>query len=239
CDSVHVHDGSFGHPTNLSASTVVFTDSWFSVPPALSSAIIQQGGRTQLVGCHVLGLSFPAQFSARAIDLNGGEVRALGGGEIVSHAFYGPPSYAVTGTGTLRLDPSVTVYGASPPIAPGIAVTVEAMPHVTATDALLGSTSTSTSTVTLPGPSGHLGLLAVGFAGPPVLVPLFADPLFWAPGTVVALTAGVMGPGQPITSQVLVPAHPAFAGLLLLYQGITLEPLASLQISNPAIGVVR
>ena len=68
---------------------------------------------------------------------------------------------------------------------------------------------------------------------------MFADPLFWAPGTAVALTAGVLGPGQPITSQVVVPPNPVFAGLQLLYQGITLEASTGLQISNPAIGVVR
>jgi hypothetical protein len=237
CDSVLVDDCALHRQTILVASTVVFTNCSLngSIGP-LVPALMQQGGRTQLVGCQVSGLSFPGQVSASGIQLNDGELRLLGGGLVTSHSFYGPPSFAVAGTGTVRVDPSVSIQAASPPFAPGITATVQEMPHVTATDGLLGGTSTAA----LHGPNGHLGVLAVGFAGPAFDAPgVFADPLFWAQGFAVALSAGVPAPGLPVTGPVAIPGNPVFAGLQLLYQGITLDAAAGLQISNPAVGVVR
>ncbi|HEU4420161.1 MAG TPA: hypothetical protein VFT55_14595 [Planctomycetota bacterium] len=235
CDSVFVVDCVFHRQTSLVASTVVFTSCGLGSMTGLSPALVQQGGRTQLVGCQVAGMATPQQPGVGPIQLNGGEVRVLGGGLISSQVLFGLPPAAVTGTGAVRLDPSVSVLGASQ-FAPAITVTVQAMPHVTATDGLLGGTSAAA----LHGPNGHLGLLAVGFAGPAFDLPgVFVDPLFWAQGNAVTLSAGVPAPGQPVTGQVAIPGNPVFAGLQLLYQGITLDAAAGLQLSNPAVGVVR
>jgi hypothetical protein len=237
CDSVFADDCTITGQTLLVASTVVFTNcSLFGSMTGWPPAITQQGGRTQLVGCQVYGTTTPGLPDAKGIRLNGGEVRTLGGGQIVCSAVLGSASPAIDGTGTVRLDPSVSVQGGPPLFAPGINVTVQAMPHVTATDGPLGGTSTAA----LHGPNGHLGVLAVGLAGPAFDVPgVFADPLFWAQGMAVTLSAGVPATGQPVTGLVAIPGNPVFAGLQLLYQGITWEAAAGLQISNPAVGVVR
>lgn len=42
-----------------------------------------------------------------------------------------------------------------------------------------------------------------------------------------------------MTGQVAITCNPVLAGLQLLYQGITLHAAAGLQLSNPAVGVVR
>ncbi|HZN41781.1 MAG TPA: hypothetical protein VFD82_23455 [Planctomycetota bacterium] len=237
CDSVFVDDCTFHRQATLVASTVVFTNCSLNASMlVMSPALVQQGGRTQLVGCQVAGLTPPQQPFVSPIQLNGGDVRVLGGGVVASYALLGLPSAAITGTGTVRLDPSVSVQGGPQLFAPGITATVQAMPHVTATGGLLGGTSTAA----LHGPNGHLGVLAVGFAGPEIDLPsVFGDPLFWAQGTAVTLSAGVPAPSQPVTGQVAIPGNPVFVGLQLLYQGITWDAAAGLQISNPAVGVVR
>ena len=42
-----------------------------------------------------------------------------------------------------------------------------------------------------------------------------------------------------MTGQVAIPGNPVFTGVQLLYQGITWDGVAGLQISNAAVGVVR
>ena len=64
-------------------------------------------------------------------------------------------------------------------------------------------------------------------------MPGIVDPFFWAPTSVVTQAVGVPAPGVPVSSTVNVPNHPAWLGLQLVSQGITYDPVAGLQASNP------
>src|SRR5690606_7564270 len=72
----------------------------------------QSGGTVQLVDCQVDGSQPLLGISGPAVDTNG-SLRVLGNSVLRGGAFP-PAALAIAGTGTVRLEPSVQLFGASP-----------------------------------------------------------------------------------------------------------------------------
>ena len=229
CDRVLVRGNSYHGQVTLDASNVVFQGCYFGNTNPGLPCITQQGGRVQLAGSLVVGQPAVGRPAGTAVAMTGGDLRVLGGGQLGSTAAPGQVGFAVAGTGTVRIDPSVTVFGGTSLFAPGVAVSTAPMPEVTVAGGLLGAPTRPA----LHGPHGHLGVLAIGFPGPTYTVPGIVDPFFWAPTSVVTQAVGVPAPGLPVASTVNVPNQPVWLGLQLVSQGITFDPVAGLQASNP------
>lgn len=229
CDRMLVRGSSYQGQVALEASNVVFQYCYFGNQNPGLACITQQGGSVQLVGSLVVGQAAASGSAGTGVALIGGDLRALGGGQLGSTAAPGQAGFAVAGSGTVRVDPSVSVFGGPTIFAPGVAVSTAPMPYVTVAGGALGAPVYPA----LHGPVGHLGVLAIGFPGSTYTVPGIVDPFFWTPATVVTQAVGVPAPGLPVTSTVNVPNHPVWLGLQLVSQGITYDPVAGLQASNP------
>ena len=130
CDRVRLLGFAFTSGTQVTASNVVFErcsirGSTFAAAPGLT----QNGGSVQLVESTVDGgEGFTSVTAGPAVLMNGGSLRALGGGHLSRGAiFYNngsspPPPHAISGTGTVRIDPSVDLP-ANQTIGPCIVVT--------------------------------------------------------------------------------------------------------------------
>lgn len=233
CDHLLVRDCVFTSQVSVTSSNVAFTSCSFSTLNPTLPTVVQQGGRVQFAGCTVLAGSNGLQ-AATCIEMTGGDLRALGGGTLRSAGLIGTPGLAIGGTGTARIDPNVTVLAATPPFAPGVAATFQAMPNVAATCAPLGGTLTAA----LHGPIGSIAALSVAFPGPSLLIPGLPDPLFWDLATAVNQAVGIPAPQQPVTSQIPVPLNAVFVGLELVHHGFTLDAVGGLQVSQPVAVVV-
>ena len=231
---VRVRDCLFTGTVELTAADAVFDGCSFQAGNSTLPSLTQQGGRLQLSGCQVVGGPNFGQPAGTCVQLNGGELRVVGGG-LTSSNVLGQPGLAVGGSGSVRLDPGVVVSAASPAFAAGVSVTTIAMPQLTAVGAPLGGTITAA----VNGPLGSLAALSVAFPGSALLIPGVVDPLFWDLATAVNQAIGIPLPNAPLTSQIVVPVDIAFVGAQLVHHGITLDAAAGLQISAPASTVVR
>lgn len=209
-----------------------------SVVPStnLAVAIRQNGGTLQIVNSVVIGsVGFGLQGGA-GVHMTGGDLRVLGGGTLSGGAAVGAlPGYAVAGTGTVRIDPTVQVLGHSPAYQSGVVVTAAPQAFVTVDDPSLGAPVTAL----LHGPHGDLGALAVALSGPSYTFPGIVDRFFWNPATLVTLAIGVPMAGAPVAGVVALQNHASFLGLPLVWHGITHAPATGLQVSNPVFHIVH
>src|SRR5262249_3454299 len=140
-----------------------------------------------------------------AIQMQGGDLRMVGG----STFSFGRP--AIGGSGTARLDPSVSFgsFATNPPIEPTIQATFLPMPAVVATDGPLGGSVTAT----LRGPAGDVGILFAGLPGPPLQFPGITDPSWMLPGTEVVCMTTLLAAGAGSAVTYPVPNAVALRGL--------------------------
>lgn len=189
--------------------------------PGVTSGIWLQDSTGDLTDCSLSAGSFasPATLTNAHLTLRG------------ACTLQGNNVEAISGSGTLRIDPQVTlISGTAPPIAAGIPVTTRDLPAVVATVGAPGQTTTAT----LRGPSTGYGWLFAGVPGlrTPILLPTGADSdaLDMLAGTPVLLAAGPLN--SPVTGSYLSPTLPGLFGIEICWQALTLDNTNALQISN-------
>lgn len=205
-----------------------------TVSPGLT--IVQ--GTTQIVGCVIYGGSggggyygYPARPNRPAIAATNAMLRILSPTTLAAPQSWPfiPDVEAITGTGTLRIDPGVTVISpVQPAIAQSLATQISSMPAVRSFSATPGGTMSARAL----GPVGNVAILVLGFPGPPLAIPGVADE-FWIDSAAYLFAAfGVPQTGAPITATVSVPSSAAFVGLQLAWQSVTVTT-NGLETSNP------
>ena len=189
------------------------------------------GGSVQLVDCSVRGATGGFPIGKAGVLMNGGSLRVLGTTTLSSGpAFPVPNGLAIDGTGTARLDPAVTLVGAATPIAATVAAVTAPMPHVTVAEVAPAGTVQAD----LHGPAGHAGFLFVALTGPAFTVPsLVADSIWLDPAVTFVIASGVPAAGAPVSHQIAMPGVSSALGFEIVWQGLTLDASAGLQISNP------
>jgi hypothetical protein len=227
CAQVEVTRSSFGDGSTFSGasldhSNVVIRNSRICGGlPGLQSTNCSLQLIDTLVG------SLPGFIPSTAVDLQGGDLRVIGG------SLFDFAAYSVSGIGTARIDPSVVFasLGLGMGIAPTIQLTNPTMPAVVATDGPLGGSFT----VDLRGPAGDFGALLAGLPGPPLSFPGIADPSWMLPGTEVVCATTILAAGAHLVISVPVPNLAALRGLRVVWQGASFGAVNGLQASNPAI----
>lgn len=208
-----------------------------------SSALLVEGGVTELVDCRLYGGGGDPNslFGWNRPAIDGAAVtqpvfRILAPCRLEGASAAGwAPAPAIAGGGSLRLDPAVAlVSSAGSPIDPGYTVVSAPMPAVLGSSAPPGGSLTASAL----GPTGVLAVLVLGLPGPPFAVPGIADPVWIDPGVFAFYAIGVPQVGVPLTGSVAVPNHPSFVGLILAWQSVAATG-AGLQASNPSWTLVR
>ncbi len=216
----------------VSASNVVLEDCELGPGPGSfggsAPSLELTGGTLQVADCTIRG-GFNLVSAGPAMQLNGGDARLLGATSLLAAAAPSAGASAVVGTGTLRVEPTVTLTGAAPVVAPTITLTTKVMPRVRATLAA------GVGTVELTGATGHLAALALALPGPRQSVGL-EDALWLDLGTFGGLGATVLGASPFAASLPLPPA--VLPGARVVFQGATFDPLVGLQLSNPSFVIL-
>lgn len=233
CAAVLLRDCTFRGAVTLVDSVAVLEHCTISSAIVAPTHFAQTRGRVQLVDCTVRGPNGSTPAQAAACVLDHGDLRVLGASRLEGgFVTFTPFGYAIAGVGTVRLSPQVVLIGGAPQIEPSVTATTLEMPKVTAASTALGSPVTATMT----GPANGLGVLAVGFPGPVSFAPGLADPFLWSPATVVTVAVGPLGP-VPLGYTCALPAPPAWPGLALVWQGVSLDPVGGLQASQPGVTI--
>lgn len=235
CDRLLVRNSVFTTTCRLrDCHTVLENCTIAPVGPAGATALRVTRGTTQVVGGTLQGVTGYLNQGGPAVASDNAALRILSAATLAGGAGQ-PQGFAVSGTGTLRVDPGVAVSGANPPFAAGVLAAVAPQALVVASDPVLGNPVTAE----LRGPIGDLGALAVGLPGLSHPVPGIADRLFWNAATTVTQAIGVIQAGAPVAAVVAVPNQPSLLGLQLVWHGVTFAPTNGLQTSPPAWYVVR
>lgn len=234
CAAVVVRDSIFRGTVALTDSVVTIERCTVRSGAGTGNHFAQVRGAVQLVDSVVAGPYLNTAITAAACTLTQGDLRVLGTSRLEGgFSGIGTPGYAIAGTGTVRLSPQTVLTGHTPAIEPTVNATTLAMPTTSVVSAPLGAPVTAS----LLGPAGGIGVLAVGFPGPATFAPGLADPFCWSPGTVVTVAVGAIGPSTPLAHTAALPAPPAWLGLALVWQGVSLDPVGGLQASNPGVSI--
>ncbi len=141
--------------------------------------------------------------------------------------------FAITGTGSARIDPAVIV---DPPLTSNATLTVTRpeLANLTCTGGALGSPVA----ISFHGTDGVLYAIAASYPGTPL--PWFGepDPLWLSPGTTIVQTFGV-ATANPLQLQWPIPSQAAIAGTTLFWQAVELPPAGGLPLSNPTAVMIR
>ncbi|MCA8948287.1 MAG: hypothetical protein KDE27_02220 [Planctomycetes bacterium] len=130
----------------------------------------------------------------------------------------------VAGSGSVDLDPAVTLQNASPqPFAPGIALTTATQLWLAVTPGAPGGNASGT----LSGP-GSVAALLLGAPGAPTAVPGLTHPSWLVPGSEIPLTIGSL----PLSGGYAVPNAPWIQGVVLGWQGAAASA-GTVRLSNP------
>jgi hypothetical protein len=193
----------------------------------LMDCVVRGGSGSCPLGC--LGGIVPVapNDNKPAVTLTGGAVTARGQGSLVGGAM-SVQGAAVTGTGSLRLAPSVNVVGA---ITSTPAAVVVAMPSVRSSSAPPGGTITAISN----GTPGDALFLVLGLPGPELVVPGVADSVWIEPAGHLWAAFGVT---PPLAGSVVVPPLQALLGVELAWQTIAFSAATGLAVSQPSIAFV-
>lgn len=143
------------------------------------------------------------------------------------------PTTPLRGTGIVRVDPAVALLGV-PVAEPGIALSVAEQPGVIADDAVPGGIATAWRFG-----GANLWLMLLGEPTVPLLLPGFADAIWFDPAAwqIVGSGAGPSPTGTPVSLQV--PALPSLVGAAGIWQTMELDPALSLVVSSASPAVVR
>jgi len=200
----------------------------------IGGGAVQIAGGTLRGGAGWFGLS-----DSPAIDMFGGTLRLLASTTLIAGTdpvALAPPVAAITGSGTVRIDPQVVLQtSVVPPIASTIGVQTLSMPSLRSTSAPLGGAITASAL----GPVGDLAILVLGLTGPPVSVPGIADTIWLDPSLYLFAAVGSPQVGVPVTGSVAVPSQPAYLGFPVGWQSISYNVASGLQASNPSWALVR
>lgn len=186
----------------------------------------QTGGSLQLASCAIDGHAGLLAPGTDALQMQGGDLRVLGGRVFGGANYSGFSGMAIAGTGNARLTPDALIQGA-PPIAPGIAAVTLDMPRTASAGVGGGLRQTS-----LTGAAGELGVLVLALRATPQPLPGL-DPVWLDAATAQVVAAGVLG-GAPVAATMLLPSSPAYTGLSLVWQGLSFGPGGAIAIGNPA-----
>ncbi|MBL8732489.1 MAG: hypothetical protein JNN13_08985 [Planctomycetes bacterium] len=242
CAQVTINDCAFA--SNGSAAVITASDvtmnhctlsSGHNAFPGVQ--LLQQPGleaslsRVQLSGCEVAGRGSPFVPAPPAVLLQNAALRADGGSLLrADTGFQATFGLAIAGSGSARLTPDVTLAGAPPLVAATVSVLVVDLPAVLVSGGAFGGVSAATMT----GGSGRLGVLWIGLPGPAVPFPS-GDPLSIGNGVILAFA--VMG--APLQANVVIPAQPTLVGAVLGWQGLTLDSLGGIELTNAWPFVLR
>ncbi len=190
----------------------------------------QNGGDLQLAGGSVAGLANTLGLGGTAVTMQGGALRVLGA------RLYGgfslvAPGLAIGGTGSVRCTPDTLLQGASPPVAPSIAMVTGSMPH-----AAISWITGSFYSVYATGTVGELAFLVGAARALPQTLPGL-DALWLDAATARIETAGVLT-GGAFASFVVLPTSPALSGLSIVWQVVSFAQNGALSVSNPTWLVV-
>lgn len=234
CAAVLVRDSIFRGSVALTDSVVTFERCTMRSGAGTGNHFAQVRGAVQLVDSTVAGPYASTAITGAACTLTQGDLRVLGTSRLEGgFSGIGTAGYAIAGTGTVRLSPQTVLTGHTPAIESTVNATTLAMPTTSVLSAPIGAPVTAS----LLGPVGGIGALAVGFPGPATFAPGLADPFCWAPGSVVTVAVGATGPSTPLAYTAVLPAPPAWTGLALVWQGVSLDPAGGLQASNPGVSI--
>lgn len=231
CASLHVRDSRFGATRLANCETTITACALPVVSPLGHGAgTIATGGRLTLVDSQLSGV-MGSQPVANAVTLNGAELRALGNCSLTGAGGFGP-GHAIGGSGSARVEPTVTLASAPlPPVAPGVSLALLWLARAVCTDPPLGGVVTTS----LYGPAGHYGFLFVSAPALPFPAPSFPEPIWLDPTTAVLQQHGVTSSTAPILATTSIPAVPSLSGAILHWQGLVWHPVSGWQGSNPAV----
>lgn len=184
-------------------------------------AMLASASTVQLVTCNVQGGFVSSLSTWPAVQLNATELWLLRGGALVGSGSVTGTTAAVTGTGSVRRDPAVTVIG---PV--GVPQSIAPLPSVIGVDGQIGMAASAT----MQGPAGDLGVLLLGAAGSRLAVPGFVGAFWLDPAATVVMAAGVFG--TALTASVNVPMDPSLRGTLFGWQGIAIDPVGVFTVGN-------
>ncbi|MCB9876201.1 MAG: hypothetical protein H6835_01255 [Planctomycetes bacterium] len=189
------------------------------------AAVWCYGGRLQLTDTAITGGTSSFGVGGHALRLVGGEARIDGASALVAGSGPSPATlgYAVSGTGTLRVDPGVTLYGKALGIEATIASTTLDLPALHGEGGQLGGTAQAT----LSGAASQLGVVALGLPGAPISS---GGDEQWIT-TPVVITFGVLS--GPVAAAFAIPTQPNLRGATLGWQGAALDGSGALTLSNP------
>lgn len=241
CDRVRLKGFTFFAGVQVTSSNILFERcSIEGRGLAAGPGLTQNGGAVVLVETSVIGGVGLTNFTAGpAVLMNGGDLRALGGGQLrcgtayINNGSQPPPPHAISGNGTARVDPDVDLP-ANQTIASGIALTYVRQPRVRV-DAAIAPVS---FTAHLTGPNGAVGVLALGLPGASHGAIGVLDRLWWDGSTAVVQAVGPTSRLIPLSATLNVPNSIHLAGVRLIWHGLVYEPLGGLQLSPAASGFV-
>lgn len=164
-----------------------------------------------------------------AIDLANSTARVLAGCALQFVAV--GQFVAITGSGSVRLDPSVALPAGAIPFGPTVIGNTIVMPAVAATTGGAGSQASASMT----GPAGGIGALFLGLPALPSTPLPGADPFITQIGTENVVALGVFGPA--LTSSYTVPPLPLLLGVRVAWQGASIDAVNGLQIANGIVYV--
>ncbi|MFK7742842.1 MAG: hypothetical protein AB8H80_21200 [Planctomycetota bacterium] len=219
-DCVYAQSSSFAHVvarSRVRISRCLLANRSFA--PALDVA----DSFVEVADCLIVSEPVLAPFPA--IVSTNSDLRVLAGTAIATTQ----ASPLCGGTGSLRIDPSVSLANGGGPLFAGIQVVTQVMPVVRAeTDAASGLARAS-----LLGPASASGILFVGRPAPEEFISPGLDPLVVDSSTAVAVA--VAAPGSllmPLATSYVVPPQPVLLGVRVTWQGASLDAANGLQISN-------
>lgn len=226
---------SLGGATPITGSDVVFEDcdfhgrtgGWFSPTGSYPSspALTLNASRVQFVRCSATGgLAGAGHPDQPAIVFDAAsEVRLLGSG---TYAGAGAAP-ALSGPGTVRSDPAVTVTGAPPSI-------FVPMPSMSCSDGSPGSFAAANCVV----PTNDAFVALYGLPGPVVDVPGMPDPVWFDLQAFFGHTAAVGPYPAGFAVQLALPVTGVPIGLHFVWHTAVLRP-TGIELSNPSVSVVR
>lgn len=239
CDRVRLKGFTFFDGVQVTSSNILFERCSIEGRGLASGpGLTQNGGAVDLVETSVTGGVGLTNFTAGpAVLMNGGNLRALGGGQLrcglASINNGSQPPHAISGNGTVRVDPDVNLP-ANQTIAAGIALTYVRQPRVRV-DAAIAPVAFSAH---LTGPNGAVGVLAIGLPGASHGAIGVLDRLWWDGSTAVVQAVGPTSQLIPLSATLNVPNSIHLAGVRLIWHGLVYEPLGGLQLSPAASGLV-
>ncbi len=213
------------------------------------AALVATNSRIELVatsvwggnGVATTGLSGPLQLLAdpAAIASNaqlvvrGTAVQAIAGG--IAPATATQPLVqldAISGTGSLRIDPAIPVTGA---VAASVLVTTAPNARLTSNVPALGGVAAATCT----GASGSLIVVALGEPSLASPFPGLSDPLWLGASNSFVVDFGVASAAGEFAVAVPLPGQTGLRGIAFVWQAAQLGPFSVAALSNPSATVIR